>query len=334
MSARDSKDAAVGALLGACVGDAAGAYLEFIGHVPSRTEVERALSMPGGGIWGVAPGQITDDGELTLCLALALSEGPTFDLERIAGKYAAWIQSQPFDIGNTTSQSLGCFLNGSWEQLCRTQGYAAGMAQAAEQFCMDSKANGSLMRASPFGIWGYQLSDAQLAAYALQDSALSHPNPSCCHAVACYTLAIAHLVANPGDRPGAFARAENWANRYAVDEVRGWLLDAKRGKEIPYQPQDGFVRIGFTHAFRHLRVGSTYVDAVRETLAGGGDTDTNSCIIGGLVGAACGARSIPESMTKPVLQCDITKGQWRPEFLQAKQIPELADRLFEHSPAT
>lgn len=69
MSARDSKDAAVGALLGACVGDAAGAYLEFIGHVPSRSEVERALSMPGGGIWGVAPGQITDDGELTLCQA-------------------------------------------------------------------------------------------------------------------------------------------------------------------------------------------------------------------------------------------------------------------------
>ena len=53
-----------GALLGAFIGDASGATLEFLDRKPSAEDVERALSMVGGGCWRVAPGQITDDGEL------------------------------------------------------------------------------------------------------------------------------------------------------------------------------------------------------------------------------------------------------------------------------
>ena len=48
--------AAVGALLGAAVGDAAGAYLEFAGR-PDAAGVQYALSMPGGGVWRLSPGQ-------------------------------------------------------------------------------------------------------------------------------------------------------------------------------------------------------------------------------------------------------------------------------------
>ena len=49
--------AAVGALLGAAVGDAAGAYLEFAGR-PDAAAVDKALRMPGGGVWRVSPGQV------------------------------------------------------------------------------------------------------------------------------------------------------------------------------------------------------------------------------------------------------------------------------------
>jgi hypothetical protein len=52
-----SAAAACGALLGAAVGDAAGAFLEFAG-LPTRLDVEKALTMPGGGVWRVAPGQV------------------------------------------------------------------------------------------------------------------------------------------------------------------------------------------------------------------------------------------------------------------------------------
>ena len=327
MNAMTTRDAAAGALIGACVGDAAGATLEFLGHVPSAAEVERAMAMPGGGVWRVAPGQITDDGELTLCLAMALAGSDGFDVESIARKYAAWIQWEPFDIGVTTRQSLGCFVEPEWKAVCDAEGYAVAMRRAAEQRCMASKANGSLMRASPLGVWGRRLSSSQLADSAKRDSSLSHPNASCCDAVACYSIAIAHLVEHLGDRTGAFARAEAWAEGNAVAEVRAWLGEARAGVVVPFQPQDGFVRIAFTHAFRHLLEGSSYVEAIRAVLGGGGDTDTNACIVGGLVGAACGAESIPQAMVRAVLECDTERGRWRPEFLRAGQIPTLVDGL-------
>ena len=50
--------AAVGAVLGAAVGDAAGAYLEFAGR-PDAAAVATALSMPGGGVWRLSPGQVS-----------------------------------------------------------------------------------------------------------------------------------------------------------------------------------------------------------------------------------------------------------------------------------
>ena len=197
------------------------------------------------------------------------------------------------------------------------------MTRAAARQCMASKANGSLMRATPLGIWGHRLDDETLAHYADQDSSLSHPNRSCCDAVICYTFAIASLLNKPGDRTAAFERVSNWAAAHADDEVQGWLRDADRNVDVPYHPMDGFVKIAFTHAFRHLLLGSDYVTAVRETLLGGGDTDTNACIVGGLIGAACGAEAIPEEMKSAVLRSIHGLGSHlRPAFLHPSQVPE------------
>ena len=320
-----NENAAIGCLLGACCGDAAGATLEFIGRKPTDAEVENALNMPGGGVWNVAPGQITDDGELTLCLAHALAGQLVFEIESIARQYVCWIESHPFDIGTTTRNSFGCFLHSAyWKTICEERGYAIGMGQAAVQGCLDSKANGSLMRATPLGIWGHHLSDSDLAGYARQDSALSHPNQSCQDAVACYAIAIANLMRTPGDRLAAFHATRAWANAYANTEVRGWLKDAENNLNYPYYPQAGFVRIAFTHAFRLLIQSADFMTAMREVLSGGGDTDTNTCIVGGLIGAADGANAIPAGMGKAVIECDTSKGRHsRPSFLSGKHIPDL-----------
>ena len=85
---QDRYNAAKGVLLGALVGDAAGATLEFLEHDPTPEEVSWAMNMPGGGDLQVAPGQITDDGELTLCLAQALADSKIFDLPSQINEYA------------------------------------------------------------------------------------------------------------------------------------------------------------------------------------------------------------------------------------------------------
>lgn len=73
---------------------------------------------------------------------------------------------------------------------------------------------------------------------------------------------------------------------------------------------------------------SDYETAIAETLAGGGDTDTNACIVGGLIGAAVGVDGIPENMRNSVLNCDTTMGKHpRPAFLHPRQVDELILQL-------
>ena len=322
-------DAALGAVLGALVGDAAGAVLEFFGRDIADADVEHALSMPGGGTWGVAPGQITDDGELTMSLLNALVESPARPRDA-ARHYVSWVDSDPFDIGATTRSAMGCLRDAAFATRAREHGLDVAMAEAAQARCMGSKANGSLMRATPLGVWGAGAGDAALIAAAQDDARLSHPNPACVDAAVVYVLAIASLIRAPGDVASARELAGSWARAHACTEVRGWLEEAGAGTRVPYVPQDGFVRIAFTHAFRHLAAGTSYADALRETLAGGGDTDTNACIIGGLLGARWGASAIPEAMRSAVLGCDPGSGRHRrPETLHPRAVPSLVRALLE-----
>ena len=304
-----------GSILGALVGDAAGATLEFLGREPGPAEVDSAMAMTGGGCWGTAPGQVTDDGEMAICLMHALAEADGFDVERVAQWYLRWLDSPPFDCGYTTGTGLtggrgrqaGSIHEGMW---------------AAAQASMSSKANGSLMRIAPLGVWGTRLSEDELVMAACADARLTHPNPTCQAAAAAYCAAIRHLVLHGSDAEGAFAAADRVVAQLQCTEVAEWLGDARANRTVGYSPQDGFVKYAFTHAFRHLLLETSYEDAIRETLAGGGDTDTNACIVGGLIGALCGESGVPEPMREAVLTCDTTIGQPRPGFLQASGVLE------------
>ena len=59
--------ASLGSMLGAFIGDSLGSYLEFKRGIIDNSTVEYAMTMPGGGCWGLQPGQITDDSELAMC---------------------------------------------------------------------------------------------------------------------------------------------------------------------------------------------------------------------------------------------------------------------------
>ena len=60
----------------------------------------------------------------------------------------------------------------------------------------------------------------------------------------------------------------------------------------------------------------------------GGDTDTNACIAGGMIGAITGAKGLDYKMIKTLLSCDVRKeGQRRPEFLSVGRfaLPKLKE---------
>ena len=307
-----------GAVLGAMAADAAGATLEFLGRKPSLQEVTHALEMVGGGCWGTAPGQITDDGELTMSLLRALCEMKLntewrFDLDVVAHHYWLWLSSSPFDIGGTTAHGLG---GGMGHQ----QGKAQGMKEAALRHNMGSKANGALMRIAPLGVWGSEVDEEQLVRAAFLDAQLTHCNPVCCMANGAYTVAIRHLVLHRGDHRGAFYAAAKWVELWNNPELMEWMDLAQRDVDVGYYPMAGFVKYGFVHAFRHLYQGRGYLESIEETLLGGGDTDTNACIVGGLLGALHGEEGIPGHMRFAVLNCDSRLGRPRPVYLQTSKV--------------
>ena len=333
LAAKTMADRALGAVLGALTGDAAGAVLEFFGREIQADDVADALRMPGGGTWSVAPGQITDDGELTMSLLQALVEAKdTRDgTEAAARRYAAGVASRPFDIGSTTAASLGSVRRPEHADQAALHGFAPVMQAVALARCAASKANGSLMRATPLAVWGANRTEAATREAAVADARLSHPNPACVGAASAYVLAIRHLIVHANDVAGALAAADAALQPESYAEPRAWLAEARAGMRVPYTPMDGFVRIAFTHAFRHLAAGTSWEAAVAETLRGGGDTDTNACIVGGLLGARFGAAAIPEAMRAAVLGADLSRGAHpRPDDLHPRAAPVLVARLRDH----
>lgn len=95
------------------------------------------------------------------------------------------------------------------------------------------------------------------------------------------------------DRTGAWLAVTQWATQNADKTVVEWLHTADSTTEVPFAPQIGWARIAFVYAFRLLRRGASFLEALSTVLKGGGDTDTNACIAGGLIGAAVGSAAIP-----------------------------------------
>ena len=94
-------------MLGAFIGDSIGAYLEFETGTQDELNIDKWMQMPGGGCWGLRPGQITDDSELAMCQLRGLLAGKgKFDMFHHALYFGSWVEMGPFDIGNTTRIGL------------------------------------------------------------------------------------------------------------------------------------------------------------------------------------------------------------------------------------
>ncbi|KAL4422714.1 hypothetical protein ABPG75_008911 [Micractinium tetrahymenae] len=329
----ESLDRALGALIGAACGDAVGAYLEFQDSIKT-SDVDKALTLPGGGCWNVGPGQFTDDTELALCQAQGLAghlPSAGFPADAVAQQYAWWCNaSRPFDVGITTRRAFSL----------RDFSQASGLAErvrANAAASVGSKANGATMRATPLAIWAHRLDAAAVAAAAADDASLSHPSEACRHANAAYVLACAALIRAPGDAAAALAADEGWAQQHACAEVRGWLAEAwddAAMERYDAAPQIGFVKHALCLAFHHLRRRSGFEEGLRHTLLAGGDTDTNAAIVCGLLGALHGASAIPADLRQKVEGFEARPGgAWpaRPEALWGRQLAPLAEQLYREA---
>jgi ADP-ribosylglycohydrolase len=288
------------------------------------------MTFPGGGVFDLAPGQFTDDGEMTMALVNALAENNgVYDQDVVARSYSDWADSKPFDMGNATSSALKHVDRSS-------QKVSEVVLRNAAHSNSESKANGSLMRATPLAIATCGCNEAGAIAIAMSDAKLTHPHIVCQQATAAYTLAIRHLILNPKDQKGSLESVKTYLEN-TQSEVFEWFEDAMLGDLPDGNPNMGFVKIGFIHAFFHLKEKSGFRSSITQTLALGGDTDTNACIVGGLIGAYYGVEKLISNDSNrmaifKVLDCDVQRGQLRPSQYTSSNLVSQLNSLVSRVP--
>ena len=303
---------AQGCLLGQCAGDALGQMVEF----RSKSEIfaiypDGVRDMKNGGAFNTLAGQPTDDTEMALMLARSIAEEKEFNVKKVYEAYQFWHKSVPFDCGMATHSGL--------------RGYPTESTQA----------NGSLMRISPLGIYGSRFELDTVADWAMQDSRLTHPNPVCQKAVAIYTTTIAEAIATGLPNDVLYNRAVIRAKQelYYDPAIYETLQKAEDSSPDNFSFKGGgWVLIAFQNAFYRLLHAKDTEQAIIETVNEGGDTDTNGCICGALMGAVYGVDSIPERWRDAVLNCRPSMDnpdamQPRPECFWAVDVLELAEKL-------
>lgn len=301
---------AQGCLLGQLTGDALGSMVEFKSMATIHSIYPGGVrTLEGSDVFNTIAGQPTDDSEMALILARLLVDRGGYNAEAAFAGYQFWLDSAPFDAGNTIRGALRGQLN------------------------YDSQANGAMMRVSPLAIFGANHELSQVADWARQDAELTHPHVICVQANALFAMAISYAI-NIGASP---QEVYDLVVTSAIEmNVEPSLMKVVRAAvtEPPadYVAQMGWVLIAFQNALFQLLHAPNFEEAVVDTIMCGGDTDTNAAICGALLGAVYGRDVIPQQWVGCVLNCRPQEGapgvhQPRPEVFWPFDAMELAERL-------
>ena len=292
------RDRACGVLLATAAGDALGAGYEFGPPIPAEVEV----TMLGGGTFGWAPGEWTDDTSMAIAIAEVAADGVDLRTDQaqdaIVARWYAWSRTAS-DVGNQTRYVLGRAGRDPRGPV------AASAREASARLHQDTghtAGNGSLMRTAAVGLACLDDEDGLVEA-ARAIGALTHFDPEAGEACVLWCLAIRHAVltgeldVRVGLRHLDAARADVWAERFVYAEQHspadfthnGWVVEALQAAWsaincTPVPTDDPPARV---YRADHLRL------ALEAAVRGGRDADTVAAIAGGLLGAAYGASAVP-----------------------------------------
>lgn len=316
-------DRAAGVIVASAAGDALGAPHEFGGPIPVPTQ----LTMSGGGTFGWAPGEWTDDSQMALALLTPLAEGDT-SVDAVEKGFVAWYGAGPRDVGNQTSAVLRA---------------GAPLSEAARRYtnahAQSAAGNGGLMRVGPAGL-AFAREPEATAHYAAAVTRLTHADADCVDASVLWAVAIDHAIhlAPPSSQPFDFAAAVRAGLDHLAAPRRGrWaqLID-----EASREPISAFGRNGWVvHAFQAALAAIVQtpvpkgnapcihlVRSIEAAVRAGGDTDTVAAIAGSLLGARWGATAVPLRW-RALLHGERRHGE---AFLRADELDALARLAFRH----
>ena len=259
-----------GAFIGLAIGDALGAPAEFLTRGEIRDKYGVLKDMAGGGWLRLKPGQVTDDTEMSLCLARAIARDGRWSIKGAGDNLAQWLRSKPIDVGDTCRRGIRRYLlHGTTET--PPNEWDGG--------------NGAAMRTLPVAL--YTLGDAALLEHCtLQQAHLTHNHPYS-DAASIYLGRMLHLALTGRSLPRLRREAEHLVARFPSFDFD------------PYQGlASGYVVDTMQTVFHCFFRSRTFEGCVVETVNQGGDADTTGAIAGALAGAYYGEESIPARWRK------------------------------------
>jgi ADP-ribosylglycohydrolase len=333
------EDRIIGSLMGQAVGDALGTRYEFSSASNAKQQVQEDclpdghLPMLGDGPFSVRPGQVTDDTELALMVARRLPGVSPVGVMYVAKAFVDWYRSMPFDIGNATRTAFSRI-----DPKAPVQDIHAKMLQNA-QANMGSLSNGCLMKISPIALLGVVptqegavYTDAEIASIAGEICKLTNPNPAAVDACKVYVIAIRNALRGK-NRKAIWKAAYTMAATPLVKAILAAAVErASPAPSLDRPPikvdgsGQGYLGVALQLAFYELIHGKSFEDSLTRTVSRGGDTDTNGCIVGALIGAYYGYSDIPTDWSKTVLNVDNPRTKVLPEVM-TRDLLSLALRL-------
>lgn len=302
------------------MGDALGTTLEF-----SRRDAHpRHTEMTGGGPFGLAPGQWTDDTSMALALAESLVAHPALDSRDLMDRFVAWYRRGEYSCTRT------CFDIG-----IATRAALARYERTGESFAgstaPDTAGNGSLMRLAPVAL--VTLADPGEAERIAEDqSRTTHGAPQTVEACAYLVQLLRGAIRGETDvlrpRPWIGMATDGLRHRHFLSGANDALMPVAlvgdavidalargswRGKGRDEIRSTGYVVHTLEAALWAVGTTATFEDALVLAVNLGDDADTVGAVTGQLAGAVYGASAIPDRWLAPL--------SWR------ARITDLADQL-------
>lgn len=296
-----------GALLGLAAGDALGTTLEF--RAPGT--FEPIDEIVGGGPFGLAPGEWTDDTSMALCLAASLVERGCFDPLDQMQRYLRWrddgymsSNGLCFDIGATVSAALARFERTGDPYAGSTDAYSAG--------------NGSIMRLAPVALY-FAGDPAEAIRRAADSSRTTHGAATAIDA--CRYLAGLIIGALGGVKKNELLSPRwspvpgLWDDEPLAPEIDEVARGSFRRREPPEIVGSGFVVRSLEAALWAFDRSDSFRHGALLAVNLGHDADTTGAVYGQLAGAYYGVEGIPT--------------MWLERLALRELIEGLAARLFE-----
>ncbi|MBZ5536792.1 MAG: ADP-ribosylglycohydrolase family protein [Acidobacteriia bacterium] len=270
-----------GVILGAAVGDALTAPVQFLSRDDVREQYVEVREMLGGGWLHLRPGQFSDDSQMMVCVLESILEEGAFNVDRAVIKLLQWYKTKPKGIGKTTVASF--------KRLSKGENWRTASQKVYAKRLQSSAGNGALVRSLPVAL-RYASDAVSLVTHSANSAMITHADPIVTSGVVLLNLMISELIHNDEKDPRAhsieylFGKKNNlWKN----------ILD-----EIDYLGEDDLIASGFvvdtvqSALWCLLKTGSVE-EAVIAAVNCGEDVYALAAVTGALAGAHYGLEGIP-----------------------------------------